>query len=310
MTGTRVPGFLYAKSLQPGERPGEAYRTWFRHADLARHEALLSDLRAGFHWVPAADLRHPPVVLVAPVPEAGKALVVRFSDAGKDPFGRSQTLRMEAMLVAAADVARYRDGAFRAEPDAKSACFLTGPAPSAGEGAGGGDGCRIIGVPGTFSFGGVSRSESREPPRREDRTVRDPVSPRFPPTPGSPGMAPERYGPRAKTGRGTLGWIVAGLLAAVCAALLAARPGGNAAEGADSGRTGVERYPTPSAQEFPPDARILDFDGEAAQALEAWYEDIEAYHPETREFLSRAKAHVDFVNQHVFGQTIAKENAP
>jgi hypothetical protein len=314
MTETRVPGFLYAKSLQPGERPGEAYRTWFRHADLARHEALLADLRTCFHWVSAADRRHPPVVLVESVPEPGKALVVRFSDAGKDPFGRSQTLRMEALLVSTEDVANYWDGTFRAEPDAESACFLTESATSAREGAGGGGRCQLIGVPGTFSFGGLTRSESKDYPRMEDRMVWNSVSSRVPPTPESSGMAPGSDASRAKTGRGALGWGVAGLLAAVCAVLLATRSGGDAADGkekrTDIERTAVEHYRTSIAKDFPASARILDFDREAAQALEAWYEDIEAYHPETRKFLSNAKTHVDFVNQYVFGQTIAKVNTP
>lgn len=118
-----VPGCLYAKSLKAEEPLGEGYRTWFRHADLARYEAKTTALRNQFHWVPDSGRQHPPVVVVEPIPEEGKVLVVRFSDAGKDPFGRTQALRMEAMLVPAADSGQYWHGRFKAEPDKEQACF-------------------------------------------------------------------------------------------------------------------------------------------------------------------------------------------
>ena len=115
------PGFLYAKSLHFGDAPQEGYRTWFSHSTLAPHLRRMESLRDSFCWRTDSNRRHPPVIVVEPIPDGNNVLVIRFSDTGKDSFGRSQTLRMEALLVPADAAARFWNGTFVAEPDADRA---------------------------------------------------------------------------------------------------------------------------------------------------------------------------------------------
>ena len=117
------PGFLYAKSLHFGDAPQEGYRTWFSHSTLAPHLRRMESLRDSFCWRTDSNRRHPPVIVVEPIPDGNNVLVIRFSDTGKDSFGRSQTLRMEALLVPADAAARFWNGTFVAEPDADRAEF-------------------------------------------------------------------------------------------------------------------------------------------------------------------------------------------
>ena len=117
------PGFLYAKSLFPGDAPDEGYRTWFLNPALKPHEGRINSLRDSFRWRTDSSRKHPPVMVVEPVAGTGDVLVIRFSDAGKDSFGRPQTLRMEAFLVPAEQAAAFWDGSFSADPDADHAEF-------------------------------------------------------------------------------------------------------------------------------------------------------------------------------------------
>lgn len=119
-----LPGFLYAKSLSPGDAPEEGYRTWFLNPALKPHEGRINSLRDSFRWRTDSSRRHAPVVVVEPVADGGHVLVVRFLDAGKDSFGRPQTLRMEALLVPVAIAPALWDGTFEAVPNAGRAEFL------------------------------------------------------------------------------------------------------------------------------------------------------------------------------------------
>ena len=118
------PGFLYAKSLRSGDKPEEGYRTWFSHSSIAPHLGLVESLRDSFQWRVDSSRRHAPVVVVEPVADGGNVLVVRFLDAGKDSFGRPQTLRMEALLVPVAIAPALWDGTFDAVPNVDRAEFL------------------------------------------------------------------------------------------------------------------------------------------------------------------------------------------
>lgn len=118
------PGFLYAKSLRSSDKPEEGYRTWFSHPSIAPNLGLVESLRDSFQWRVDSSRRHAPVVVVEPVADGGQVLVVRFLDAGKDSFGRPQTLRMEALLVPAAIAPSLWEGTFEAAPNAGQAEFL------------------------------------------------------------------------------------------------------------------------------------------------------------------------------------------
>lgn len=118
------PGFLYAKSLRPGEKPEEGYRTWFSHPSIASNLWLVESLRDSFQWRVDSSRRHAPVVVLEPIADGGNVLVVRFLDAGKDSFGRPQTLRMEALLVPVAIAPTLWDGTFDAAPNVGRAEFL------------------------------------------------------------------------------------------------------------------------------------------------------------------------------------------
>ena len=115
------PGFLYAKSLRHNESLEQGYRTWFLNSAIKPYDSRIESLRTSFHWRTDSFQRHSPVVVMEPV--GGSALIVRFIDAGKDTFGRPQTLRMEAFLVPAEQAAEFWDGSFFAEPDADRAEF-------------------------------------------------------------------------------------------------------------------------------------------------------------------------------------------
>ena len=118
------PGFLYAKSLFPDDAPEEGYRTWFLNPALKPHEGRINSLRDSFRWRTDSSRRHAPVVVVEPIAGGGHVLVVRFLDAGKDSFGRPQTLRMEALLVPIAIAPALWDGTFDAAPNVGQAEFL------------------------------------------------------------------------------------------------------------------------------------------------------------------------------------------
>lgn len=208
-----VPGWLYAKSLEAGGAMGGGYRTWFRNAELASHEGSLMQLRSQFHWVPDSGRRHPPVVVVEPGTEGGKALLVRFSDAGADSFGRPQTLRMEAMLVAEADVASCWDGAFKAEPNAGNACFLLDLPETAEMLPSFGKRRLVIGDPATFALGNVPRPADAGSGGRGGGETQERTTPPAPPPTPTPRAAPATAGRKKRSWPFSL--AIAALLAAV-----------------------------------------------------------------------------------------------
>ncbi len=157
------PGFLYAKSLYTGDTPEVGYKTWFLNPALKPHEVWLTSLRDSFRWRTDSSRKHPPIVVVEPVTETDDVLVVRFSDAGKDSFGRPQTLRMEALLVPATLAAAFWDGTFSAKPDAAIAEFVVdaGPAASCFPGLAGG---RLVnGDSANFSLAGYANQPLPRP---------------------------------------------------------------------------------------------------------------------------------------------------
>ena len=181
------PGFLYAKSLFPDDAPDEGYRTWFLNAALKPHEGRLTSLRDSFRWRTDSSRRHQPVMVFDPIPKTDDVIVARFSDAGKDSFGRPQTLRMEAVLVPASLAGALWDGTFPAKPDPVSAEFVVdvGPASSGFPEL---DGKRHVnGDSANFSLAGYSNPAGpkprmvSEPPQRAPSTPSDP-SPEFPPS--------------------------------------------------------------------------------------------------------------------------------
>lgn len=137
------PGFLYAKSLSSGEPLGQGYRTWFFNPALKPYGEHIESLRDSFRWRTDSSKRHSPVVVLEPVGEGNSVLVIRFNDAGKDTFGRPQTLRMEAFLVPAGNAAGFWDGSFSAKPDAASAEFQV-KTESKGNGFPGLNGKRLV----------------------------------------------------------------------------------------------------------------------------------------------------------------------
>ena len=161
------PGFLYAKSLRPEDPPAEGYREWFSHSDFAPLKGLVKSLLDSFDWRVDSSRRHAPVFVAEPIPDDGRVLAVRFSDAGRDAIGRSQTLRMEAVLVPADLVPRLWDGTFSAEPDPGRAMFRIAcgaPAP----GFPGLGGSRVVnGNPDEFILDGKAASPATRPERRE-----------------------------------------------------------------------------------------------------------------------------------------------
>jgi hypothetical protein len=157
------PGFLYAKSLFPGDALEEGYRTWFLNPALKPHEGRIASLRDTFRWRTDSSRKHPPVMVVEPVAGTGDVLVIRFSDAGKDSFGRSQTLRMEALLAPAEHAAAFWDGTFAAKPDATSAEFNVDARPSASDFPGLGDERLINGDAANFSLAGYAKQPLPRP---------------------------------------------------------------------------------------------------------------------------------------------------
>ncbi len=153
MTTSRIfPGFLYAKSLRPDDSLEEGYKTWFFNAELDNLRDRVEALRTSFRWRPDSSRRYPPVMVF----EAGEGeliLVVRFSDAGKDPFGRSQTLRMEALLVPVDLMSQFWDGTFTAEPDSDHAAFIVNGTLPATDFPGWNQDRLVQGESGTFSLG-------------------------------------------------------------------------------------------------------------------------------------------------------------
>ena len=157
------PGYLYAMSLRPGEPPGKGYREWFSHPDLFQRRKLVESLRDSFHWQTDSARKHPPVVVLEPLTGGKSVLVVRFLDAGKDSYGRPQTLRMEALLVPAKLAAPFWDGSFSAEPDEERAEFRVNAA-DAPSGFPGLDGKRLVhGDPETFFLDGTSSPRRNAP---------------------------------------------------------------------------------------------------------------------------------------------------
>lgn len=177
------PGYLYAMSLRPGEPPGKGYQEWFSHPDLSPIRELVESLRSSFRWPTDSTRKHPPVVVLEPLPGGESVLVVRFLDAGKDSFGRPQTLRMEAMLVPAKLAASFWDGSFSADPDPDRAEFRVA-APDAPSEFPGLKGKRLVhGDPETFFLAGTSSPHRNVPvpdPARLDSAPPDSFPP---PTP-------------------------------------------------------------------------------------------------------------------------------
>lgn len=173
------PGYLYAMSLRPGEPPGKGYREWFSHPALSPRRELVESLRDSFRWHTDSARKHPPVVVLEPLPGGQSVLVVRFLDVGKDSFGRPQTLRMEALLVPAELAASFWDGSFSAAPDPDRAEFRV-DAPDAPSGFPGLNGKRLVyGDPETFSFDGTSsprRNVLVPDPARLDSAPPDSIS--------------------------------------------------------------------------------------------------------------------------------------
>ena len=110
----RFPGYLYAKSARIVEPAGSSYKEWFSHPALKSFEKRIEAFRNGFQWVSDSLKRHGPVVVAEAAGDGIHALVVRFIDAGKDAYGRSQTLRMEVFLVPTDTAFDFIDGSFSA----------------------------------------------------------------------------------------------------------------------------------------------------------------------------------------------------
>lgn len=164
------PGLLYSKSLRSGDPPEEGYREWFSHPALRSHAGRIKALREDFRWHTDSGLRHPPVVVLEPLAGTSDVLVVRFSDDGKDRFGRSQTLRMEALIAPASCAAQFWDGTFAAKPDATHAEFhIEAVRPPSGF-PGLGDGRIVHGDPKVYSIGGRSQSCSEAIGRDKDHS--------------------------------------------------------------------------------------------------------------------------------------------
>lgn len=152
MTTSRIfPGILYAKSLRPGDSLEEGYKTWFSNAELGDLRDRVEALRTSFRWRPDSSRRYPPV-MVFEAGEGERILVVRFSDAGKDPFGRPQTLRMEALLVPVNLASQFWDGTFTAEPDSDHAAFVVDGTSPATDFPGWNQDRLVQGESGTFSL--------------------------------------------------------------------------------------------------------------------------------------------------------------
>lgn len=173
------PGYLCAKSLRPGEPLGEGFREWFSHPALSTHRKLVKSLWVTFNWRTDSARKHPPVVVLEPLPGGKSVLVVRFLDAGKDFCSRPQTLRMEALLVPAEIAASFWDGSFLADPDAERAefCVVAADAPSGFPGL---NGKRLVhGDPETFFLDGTSLPRRSVPvpcPARLDNALPDSIS--------------------------------------------------------------------------------------------------------------------------------------
>lgn len=174
------PGFLYAKSMLPDDAPAEGYQTWFLNPALKPHEGRLTLLRDSFRWRTDSSRRHPPVMVIDPIHETDDVIVVRFSDAGKDSFGRPQTLRMEAMLVPASLAGALWDGTFPAKPDPASAEFVVDVGPDASSFPGIGVSRLVNGDSANFSLAGYSNPAGPRP-----RVASEPP-PRVPSTPSEP----------------------------------------------------------------------------------------------------------------------------
>lgn len=160
-------GYLYAKSFLPGDSLEEGYREWFQHSLLVPHKKRIKELRDCFAWRTDASCVHSPVVVVEPVSGEERILIVRFSDAGKDPFGRPQTLRQEAMLVPPSLVPRLWDGTFSAVPDLGTATFTVVFGAPASDFPGLGEGLLINGNHADFDFEDHESSITAEPVRND-----------------------------------------------------------------------------------------------------------------------------------------------
>ena len=156
-------GYLYAKSLLPDDKLNEGYRVWFCHRELATCEEQIQALRESFSWRTDTSRRHPPVVVMEPVHGEERVLVVRFSDAGKDTFGRPQTLRQEALLVPPSLAAQFWNGTFSAVPDANNGVFNVESGVSASDFPGIGTVRLVNGEEADFSFERRKASVSSQP---------------------------------------------------------------------------------------------------------------------------------------------------
>ena len=116
-------GCLYAKSLQVDDPPGAEFQWFFLNGDIKPFMSEIDALRKSFSWEPGDRLDHKPIVIVEAATSVS-SLVVRFTDAGKDKFGRDGTIRLEAMLVQNCDVPTLVDGMFFAIPQKDEGTFL------------------------------------------------------------------------------------------------------------------------------------------------------------------------------------------
>ena len=184
------PGFLYAKSLHSDDPLGQGYRTWFLNPSLKPYESRIESLRNSFRWRTNSSLRYSPVIVIEPVGEGRSVLIVRFVDAGKDTFGRSQTLRMEVLLAPAEHAAAFWDGTFTAKPDVASAEFNVDARPSASDFPGLGNERLVNGDAANFSLAGYAKQPLPRPSQAPEATRKGPKVQSVPsPPPPQPGSA-------------------------------------------------------------------------------------------------------------------------
>lgn len=171
-----LPGCLYAKSLLADDPPGAEFQWLFLHRDIKPFVSKIDALRTAFSWESGGTQAHVPVVIVETA-TSDSSLLVRFSDAGKDKFGRDGTIRLEAMLVPSGDVPALVDGTFSASPKKDDEVFLVrvsdSPQGRLPQGAVG-----VFGRPGTFrlkSVGIVPQAHSLTEPQPDLRRCVDSV---------------------------------------------------------------------------------------------------------------------------------------
>lgn len=147
-SGMTCPGYLYAKTLHSGDPVADEYRIFFSHSKLSGLLPTIYELKQSFSWHTGHGACEP-VVAMSPDGQGG-VLVVRFSDDGKDAFGRSGTLRMEAFLTSEKEAMSLADGCFTAIPDEITGSFHV--VPSGKSALHDSEHQAIFGKPGTFSF--------------------------------------------------------------------------------------------------------------------------------------------------------------